>query len=477
MRLLYSYIKNFSSYEEVSLTLCNQGLTLIQGNTGSGKSTLCDIVPWILFGKTAKNGSVDEVLTWPGDKVTFGRAVIEINDSEINIYRMRAANPKHNDLYWTVSGHDEKNRGKDLLDTQKRINGLLGMDCDLYLSGSYFHEFSQAAQFFSTTAKNRREICEQVVDLSLAVSLQDKITNNIRAAKKQLQEINTKTEVLASNIAMLKNMQKTELTKVSDWDKAHDFDIIKTKELYERFEENRDIKPKSNICPTCKTVLGQTKHIHNNSENPYKAKLEALITQTNPHTGSAKDFSLDIVNKQYDLHDLDVARDKLLEKSGDLAILGDVVEMFRTTLIQSTTVFLEDQTNHMLSTYFDAEIEVSFSATSTDNLLVIIRKDGNICSYAQLSKGQRQLLRLCFGVAIMKAVSNHHSVKFNTLWIDEGLDGLSDALKIKAYRLFQELQIEYENVFVVEHSESLKALFENKYSVALTDHGSFVEKS
>jgi len=59
VKILSCVLENFASYERLEFDFSPQGLTLIEGPTGSGKSTLCDAIPWILFGRTAKDGALD----------------------------------------------------------------------------------------------------------------------------------------------------------------------------------------------------------------------------------------------------------------------------------------------------------------------------------------------------------------------------------------------------------------------------------
>src|ERR1700733_2695413 len=100
MKILSASVQNFASYKKLDFEFDGQGLALVAGPTGSGKSTLCDVVPWVLFGRTSKGGTVDEVLSWPGDEITSG--VITIDDRSgrpFSITRTRGSKPKDNDLF------------------------------------------------------------------------------------------------------------------------------------------------------------------------------------------------------------------------------------------------------------------------------------------------------------------------------------------------------------------------------------------
>lgn len=269
MKVLEVSVKNFGSYKSLDFDFRGQnGLTLIQGPTGSGKSTFCDIIPWILFGRTAKGGTVDEVRSWNTSEVTEGFAIIEYQPGfSISITRKR----KPNDLYYSTEDL-EFNRGKDLQDTQKIINSILGMDFDLYLASSYYQEFSQTAQFFTTNAKTRRQICEQLVDLTMAVRLQDKL-------KECLKSSNLDAIVVSSDLLNDKNtlntvtrLQTIESEKHKNWENEKINRLIRAANQYQDFEDGRK-KTISNVCRSCGTVLQKPKTIIDDSPNPFENRI------------------------------------------------------------------------------------------------------------------------------------------------------------------------------------------------------------
>jgi len=545
MKILSAKATNFGSYKELDFKFENQGLTLISGPTGSGKSTLCDLIPWVLFGRTAKNGAVDEVISWGSTGGTKGRIVF---DNGLIIERSR--NP--NDL-WFNSGSSNVSgiyRGKDLSDSQRIINNLLGFDLELYLSGSYFHEFSQTAQFFTTTAKNRRLITEQLADLSLPTQLTASSAEYRKELKSAIETFTLDLNETSTTLAVKQDELKRTAVKVTNWNLDKDKKINTLQEKNRDFEENQKAtftkinvainanlfelkalatkvydeeyftrqinsldkaitKLDEEVCITCgsskhntkKVILvrdrqklleelsvlrSEQKHdivlynqltktvsnlqeqlsLEKNRENTYLDQITQLSNETSPYDietikTQVSDLSIILVGLKQDLN-------YYKTELSDLELLGDVLADFRGLLVKSTIKDLEKNTNKLLVNHFDSEIQVNFEI-DTDKLEVTILKDSNLASFTQLSKGQRCLLKLCFGVSVMEAVANHHSVDFTTLFFDEALDGLSEPLKEKAFGLFSLLETKYENIFVVDHSESLKACFNNRIDVTLVD--------
>lgn len=502
MKILSIDLQNFASYAKLNFQFDETGLALIQGPTGSGKSTLCDAVPWILFGRTAKDGAVDEVLSWGSDEPTRGEAVIEPGgaDPTIRIVRTRGSS---NDLYF-FKNEDGPIRGRDMLDTQKHINYYLrGTTAELYLAGAYFHEFSQTAQFFTTTAKNRRTICEQLVDLSLPKKLQTRLAEETKTQSKALSKITTTLLYSTQALAHTEKIAKSERLKFVSWKDDQQERKAALEKLAKNFEKDKnkaitsyttakleyDLQAlKSKNCSACGAVLADKKHAYHNPYNDkieearnrvntYDERLQALDREANPYGAALLDYGDAIKALNSDIADQTSTKDQLTSDLNDLEVLGDVIAAFRMHLIDTTIQGVQYEVNSLLSNHFDAEINVKFESQEADKIEVTIAKDGNRCAYTQLSKGQRQILKLCFGVAVMKTIAKHHSVSFSQVFFDEALDGLDDNMKQKALGLLRGLQTTYDQIFVVEHNELLKALIETQYRVELVNGASKIEKA
>lgn len=550
MRIVSCRASNFASYKELKFNFNDEGLALIQGATGSGKSTLCDLAPWVLFGKTAKGGAADEIISWQAEAPTKATLIIDSSTDSIEITRIRGKGK--NDLYFNANI-----RGKDLADTQKLINEKLGIDYDTYMAGAYFHEFSKTASFFISSAKERRAICEQIVDLTLAKKIQAELTIKKKDAKKEVETAQASLKEAQFGIDFIsKNLEKQQKAETEAINEA----MRETKRLTslrDNFEANqaaliRELRDKSveitsqlvivknkievltdttisdstikelqaaqkseGTCSECGGPKDHTKNkklqelvmqnkIDKQAYSDQRRQYDSLINQLhstetqivaethreNTYQDALKRVSnkYEVFSKQIDETIIELAKvmaeetmrsDKLVaakQELADLELLSEVTDTLRSRIIVDTITQVQDNTNKLLSTHFDAELTVSFEVVDADKLEVSIYKDSNLCVYTQLSKGQRQLLKLCFGLSIMKAVSNNNSVKFNAIFLDEALDGLDDNLKIKSYTLLQTLSLEYGSVFVVEHNEALKSLFPKRFVVTNNNGESQIEK-
>ena len=511
MKIKSIYVENFASYKELNFEFNQNGLVLIQGPTGAGKSTLCDVVPWVLFGRTAKNGSVDEVRRWNTEETTYGHIILDLNGITHTVTRKRGKNA--NDLCYSNDNANPDNtgvviiRGKDLADTQKLINAALGMDIELYLSGAYLHEFSQTAQFFTANAKNRRTFCEQIVDLSMPKKIQD----NMTAKRKVLKEELTKQ---SQKCADLKNSIDWQRNNLIDYAARHKTFAKDNQREYQWITEQMDtvlskigvsnavqIEQLSALskelnaerCKTCGApvklqdlldVKEEIQHLKNQDLASKHAQREydilthqrSLINKKpNPHQGMIDKADKDVEAKSMALIGAENARDLIQQHLTDTEVLSDILESYRMLTIHNTIQTLETQTNNYLSSGFDAEIRVLFSASSADKLEIQLYKDGNLCTFTQLSKGQRCMLKLCFGISIMQTVANRHALSFSQVFFDECLDGLDSDMKLKSLKLLQNLQ--YSAIYLVEHHAPEEIELGAKYEVNLIEGASQLEET
>lgn len=191
------------------------------------------------------------------------------------------------------------------------------------------------------------------------------------------------------------------------------------------------------------------------------------LDQTNPFSDVLAKLGEDIKATTDKITAAEKSLSNLNQKIARLNRLYDMSFELRGELLRKAINQIETSTNGYLEKYFDAEIRVTFSIEDSDNLEVVIQKSGFQCSFKQLSKGERQLLKLCFSVSIMNASANTAGVHFDNLFFDESLDGLDDGLKVKAFGLFSELEKDHGSVILIDHAPAFQSLFSKKFHVTM----------
>lgn len=540
MRLGRLHAENFSSYAELYFDFRDRGLTLIAGATGAGKSALLDVAVWVLYGQTAKGGNADDIRSWQADGLTKATCEIELAGITIVVTRQRG---KTNDLFWTESRDVAAplHRGKDLADTQKRLEARLGVSADRFIAASYCHEFSPTGAFFTSKAKDRREVLEGLADLRLAEQVADGAKKLKSAARSEADEYKQRTGNLGGRLSA--TQQAYERTKQSDreWLVRHNNALAVLARKAEAFEEEKDKaiqalrtqkdaweheRPREDEvlddswyaaklatlktearCTKCGSLPAKANEemLRVNTQraankellrqqaqaNPYASALKLAEArtngyaeqlaeakeETNPHTPNIAVYKAEVERLTAELSELKTRSHELQLRLSSLDQVQDLATQHRATMLHSTVQQIEDETNRYLEKYFDGAFRVGF-VLADDALDVQIIKNGYACNYKQLSKGQRGLLRLCFVVAVMRATADSSGIEIRQVFLDEALDGLDAGLKVSAFRLFEELAQGYDSVFVVEHSVELQAMFATKYRVELVnDHSEITRES
>lgn len=502
MRLLRAEVENFGSYKHLEFSYSDLGLSLIHGPTGSGKSTVMDIAPWVLFGVTAKNGAADDVRNWSDLKgSTKGSIYVDVSGVVVSVHRVRG---RSNDLYLNDGGSIV--RGKDSRDTQKIISERLGCDETLYLLGSYFCDSSPSARFFESAARDRRSLLERCTDLRLPATLGERCTQARKDCKRSVQDLSGRMSSLLGAAEQTRKLYERAEKQEKEW-AGQQAELLrdlaaKRDSFTERNRENvasavsriNRIKaeigeastPSSKACKACGSenkeyreavrqndrkvqelgAAASDLHRLESVNNPYPEQLERELDRTNPHTASLIQLKSDLSTHESGVSELNKQLDTSNKRLGLLDTLYDLSLRLRGVLLTTAVEEVHNETNRILETYFAGEFRVAFTVES-DDLEVSITKSGYSCSFRQLSKGQRQILRLSFAVALMQRVSAQAGVQFENLFLDEPADGGDTEVKANAFRLFQEMSIGRDSVTVIDHSPEFQNLFERKIEVSM----------
>lgn len=497
MTLHKAKVTNFGSFRELEFNFDTPGLSLIHGPTGSGKSTLIDITSWILYGITAKDGSVDDIRSWTSDGVTTGTLEVSTQNGRILVTRVRGST-KQNDLFWEDEPGIQR-RGKDVTETQRLLEERLGVSSNLYHSGASYTEFSRTGAFFHSKAKERRTLFEQIAALDFSVKLAEKLKAAKQQERKDFVALQGQRETKEARIDESKRMLKDIDFRIKDFDRIKSHNIAQLLERSIQHEQNvqKEItRLRSEIqyleetvqietCPTCGAGkdnnsarqiirLNTDCERHLSSTNPYLSTLEKAQTQENPFLDQEAVLSDKIYALKQDVNAILGKMDVSKTRLNDLERLLGITDDLRTHLLTRSVSNIQDSTNKYLETHFDSELRVTFNLEGADSLNVSILKSGYEANYKQLSKGQRTLLKLCFSLSVMKVAANRAGVHFDTLFLDEALDGLDSDLKVKAFGLLQALNLEHKSIFIVDHAPEFQNLFTQKYHVEMVSDESHV---
>lgn len=211
--------------------------------------------------------------------------------------------------------------------------------------------------------------------------------------------------------------------------------------------------------------LRSTENPHQLTDNPYEIQLRDLKAAINPFAPNVESYKSEVSELKTALNSKLEQLKLLQERINGLSWLYDKSLELRGLMMERVVKQVEENTNYYLEKFFDGALRVILECAGSDKIEVIIRNDGNIAPFKQLSGGERCQLKLAFTLSIMKAAQNKAGVALNCIMLDEPLTGLPEDLKVKAFGLFDELTKDFPSVLVIDHSVAFQQMFVNSFIV------------
>lgn len=227
--------QNFMSYGdyETSLPLDQLGQCLITGevldtdksiydtsnnlqiakSNGAGKSTIVNVIQWVLFGRTMHSGN-------PGDKVVNFftgkdcRATLEFKNGDF-ITRTRKSGG-HNELHFVKDGN-ELHLTSDTLSTsknqQKQLNREFGLDWELFCGSVFFNQYGKP--WMEMADPTRKKAIERALHVDRFAYYAKNAKGKSDTLDRQIETKRDKINTLSSNITRLEE-EITRLTAASE---------------------------------------------------------------------------------------------------------------------------------------------------------------------------------------------------------------------------------------------------------------------
>jgi DNA repair exonuclease SbcCD ATPase subunit len=330
MKLGRCKINNFGSYQSFDFDFGQEGLSLGYGATGSGKSTIPDISCWMLFGITAKDGAADDVRSWhTPNESTSGTLEVSLPTGDITITRIRGK-ANQNDLFWTDENSEEPKRGKDLTETQKKLEALLGFNSDTYIASAYFHEFNPTGSFFVAKAKDRRQLFEKLANLELPRRLAESTTHEKKSTKAEIEETKLNLSRTAGQLTQLANNIESGVKSLQKWDQGRAAELESINKLLSSFDEDQWHKI---------TGLSAQSSTFESSRN---SKIDSIVTQLE---GLDRDILPDVYFEEH-IASIRSAKANQTSQSDICPTCGTALGDCEDTSFQDAIDLVKDQKRH-----------------------------------------------------------------------------------------------------------------------------------
>lgn len=349
MKFLHAYAENFLSFKKVDLILNDQGFVHIQGDNqddvfsksnGSGKSSIPDLICYILFGKTTKGLKDDDVVHNQVEKNCV--AALSVLDEDTGVkykfLRYRKHKKEENKIYIFADG-------KDISEPHLKLNNakicqIIGMDYSTYCQAVTFVQ-EDIVRFSGSQNRIKNLIMDKVLDVGIFSSCLKKVREDKKAIVTLLERDKNSIVTLNRNIEHEQTVLSGLEVKQSEIEN-HKQEKLKetqekidssTKELEQRQDELKDIEAQIVPVDAIRSVLSD-----------HKKNLELLDDKMRK---GQREYNMVVIPKQaaHDAKEKELKRIKLK--------IGDKKDLIGTKCYVCQTSVTVDMVSHMTEHFLE----------------------------------------------------------------------------------------------------------------------------
>ena len=428
MQLEKLIIKNFLSFKLAHLDLLNQGLVLISGLNGSGKSSLTSkAITWGLFGQTPsglKGDSIENKNKLPTEPT---EVIIWLDDGS---YIRRGRNPN----FVEISGEQFRLAS----DCQDHINNLINKDFKTFLNTDYFGQDRQI-RFLDQSPKFQLELLEEILKLDSLDKYIQKTSEEIKEIEDKLISLERQESVIYGALNTLNSQYSVEIGSVNTKTNRLNFLLNQKKnnKNYTFLVEKRDeLISRKKIIEDQLLALRSNIEQKNNLQFTLKANLDSLRKQIR----SIQDSTCPTCNQEINKDITDRLKEEQKKLADEIPIVSNeynsVIKDFSILQVQEKSLQKEqtDIYNKLIDLNQDIVLEVGLEA-EIKNIDTAIKELRNSLSSledlirqnkSQTEKNKKEINELEKKLSIYKFWKSAFSKDFKTFVIQQTLPYLED---------------------------------------------------
>lgn len=322
-------INNYQSIGHIEYNLSNQGVVLVVGknldtggNNGAGKSSFLGAIAYALYGKNAEGHSSDDVIN---NKVGKDTSVILTFDKEGHSYkvaRYRKDKKYKNKVLVYADGEEiskPTNKDNDLL-----IESIVGISFQSYMNSIFFG--GQAVnRFSSATDKERKELLEDITNISVYQRAHDIAKDKVQELEKKLSDIKLKQSPLETTI----EVQTGNLARTREKNKQNKAKADEAKTLKESLDKQIEAASKEHDYGNYESVIQDLVNTRNTLSQTKVSLVDtySMDTQVNGYKSNAmstKSMLNSYISKYKEL--LNTYQQTVNEKHGVCSLCGQVLD-------------------------------------------------------------------------------------------------------------------------------------------------------
>lgn len=194
-------IENFFSFVgETTIPLVDEGLVLLSGENGAGKSSVLEAIVWGLWGKTVRGYSGDAVINKNSTSCFVSVHFTDQNGINYGVYRYRG-HPLHKNSLYLYQLNPERidiSEGTSTL-TQEKVTTLLGIGFDTFIRGPMMPQ-GTFKRFSQMTDAEQKAVLEEALQLDMLSRAYQVTKQRLGDAERELAQLQTRTVAAVTSL-------------------------------------------------------------------------------------------------------------------------------------------------------------------------------------------------------------------------------------------------------------------------------------
>jgi len=310
-------IQNFLSISQIELNFTNNGLYLIQGivedstssdSNGVGKSSIIDSLCWVLFDKTLRGISKDNVVNRFMKKNCVVELRGKLNGQNICIIRHRNHEIEKNSVILIYNENNITQRSDS--ETNEKIQEILEMSFDDFQTNIVFS--NNSLKFLELGDTERKKLFDSIVKSDLYEKCIDIVKQKIKIKNEIIDELNIEKIRLQDKINFNNEELKESLKNSENWKENNESCLNqykKEKEIYNKQIEEEKQK-------TCDIKESKDYLLQSNENLEKQIKEIDIEMKKNQENNEIQEIRLKIDNFQND-KEVEEIRLKIKENSDE----------------------------------------------------------------------------------------------------------------------------------------------------------------
>lgn len=221
VRVKRAIVRDFCAVEgEAALELDRQGLVMLRGPIGVGKTAMVDAITWGLYGQTSPRKAGSHGSTFRGDEVVNDNAeecevevLLEVGDTEVTVTRTKK---RGKGAKAQIDGVDDV---EGISDTQHLIDHAVGMDHSMWRTCVSLGQ-GATGNFVTDADKNRKALLSQAYGLTVCPAALKLVRDRLKPLRAQLDRL--QGELQSENHA-LEALRQTDYTEqIQQWEEQRE---------------------------------------------------------------------------------------------------------------------------------------------------------------------------------------------------------------------------------------------------------------